>query len=117
MRCRLQSQEWVVAANNLAQFAVSTHPQVIPNSVLPNYYKYVTDFDKDMKRNGVDSSKQVLSLFLDDLLRLDWATNLSPECHLFDYKTHQHVPGSRRALLRQRLWLLCHWRFLLSPFV
>ena len=46
LRAPTTRQEWVVAANNLAQFAVSTHPQVIPNSVLPNYYKYVTDFDR-----------------------------------------------------------------------
>ena len=42
-----------------------------------------------MKRSGADSSAKVLQLFvkLDDLLRMSWARDLSPEDHLWDYES------------------------------
>ena len=80
--------QWIIASLSLAQYAIATTPQTIPNCALALYYKYVTEYSDEMKANGAEKSKEILALYVkhDELLRFSWGNTLSPENHLFDYQ-------------------------------
>ena len=50
--------QWIIASLSLAQYAIVTTPQTIPNCALALYYKYVTEFSDEMKANGAEKSKE-----------------------------------------------------------
>ena len=96
--------QWVNASLNLAQYALMTTPALIPNCVLARYFKYITEYSEEMKANGAETSKQILTLYVkhDELLRFSWGNTLSPENHLYDY---QSSPLAMKHLLQPLMQL------------
>ena len=96
--------QWVNASLNLAQYALRTTPALIPNCVLALYFKYITEYSEEMKANGAETSKQILTLYVkhDELLRFSWGNTLSPENHLYDY---QSSPLAMKHLLQPLMQL------------